>query len=109
MKIVCAWCKKTMRDDPASDAAVSHGICVDCMRQVVGGNDKDMKEFLGTVGVPVIVLDSHFNVVDLNGRAEKTLGQEVAVAKGTSVGLAISCHSASEPGGCGPANWRTTP
>jgi len=29
MKVVCAWCKKVIHDDPGSDE-ISHGICDEC-------------------------------------------------------------------------------
>lgn len=36
MKVVCAWCKKTIRDDEnvKPDDPVSHGICVECKRKI---------------------------------------------------------------------------
>ena len=34
MKKVCAWCEKTMVDDPRPDAEVTHGICRRCAKQI---------------------------------------------------------------------------
>jgi len=30
MKVVCAWCNKTLKDDKLNDKEVSHGICKSC-------------------------------------------------------------------------------
>lgn len=43
---VCAWCGKIMgeksvwRDDPDAPDEVSHGICKDCERKIMGEDDK---------------------------------------------------------------------
>ena len=36
MKLVCAWCKKVIRDGP--DEPVSHGVCPECARRVTRQN-----------------------------------------------------------------------
>ena len=33
MKVVCAWCKKVLRE--SSEEIVSHGICAECEKHVV--------------------------------------------------------------------------
>ncbi len=68
---------------------------------VRGATSKSISEFLGTVGIPVMVLDGAFKVVDMNGMAESALHTTTAEAQGSSVGVAISCHNAGLPGGCG--------
>ncbi len=34
MKVVCAWCRKVMKDGP--DNPVSHGICEACLKKQKG-------------------------------------------------------------------------
>jgi len=101
MKTVCAWCKMTLVEEPADDTCVSHGICRTCMDRILGASAKEISEFLRTLDVPVMVLNRNNQVVDLNGLAEKALGMSVAEAKGALAGVAISCHNAGLPGGCG--------
>ncbi len=101
MKIVCAWCKKTLQEELADDPRVSHGICRDCASRVLGASAKEISEFLRMLQIPVLVLDSENQVVDLNGAAEKILGAPLSELKGVTPGLAISCYNAGLPGGCG--------
>jgi hypothetical protein len=37
MKLICAWCKKVIRDGPENPP--SHGICPECARRVTTRND----------------------------------------------------------------------
>jgi hypothetical protein len=101
MKIVCAWCRKTLQDELADDPRVSHGICQDCKDRILGASAKEISEFLRMLEIPVIVLDREDQVIDLNGPAEKILGASLAEVKGATPGLAISCQNAGLPGGCG--------
>ena len=107
MKVVCAWCQKTIQEGPEAEAEVSHGICEECARRVRGAGAKSMAEFIRTVGIPVMVLDGDFKVVDMNDLAENALGTTRADSQGSSVGTTISCQSAGLPGGCG--NSETCP
>ena len=34
MKIVCAWCHKTISEGDEQDSPVSHGICQECAKKV---------------------------------------------------------------------------
>lgn len=34
MKVICAWCKKVIREGELIDGQVSHGICADCLRLI---------------------------------------------------------------------------
>ena len=44
MKIVCAWCKKTLKEsDNKNDDLVSHGICKQCKTEVLNDFKKSTK------------------------------------------------------------------
>ncbi len=101
MKVVCAWCQKTLQEPPDGEPGVSHGICEDCLHRVMGTRPRELGELLRTLEVPVMVLDSRSRVVDMNESAEKALGTSRAAAVGALTGPAISCYNAGLPGGCG--------
>jgi len=101
MKVICAWCQKTLQEPQPGELEVSHGICRDCMQRAMGARRKELGELLRTLEVPVMVLDAENRVVDMNESAEKALGTSRAAAAGALTGPAISCYNAGLPGGCG--------
>ncbi len=101
MKVVCAWCHKTLQEPLPGDLRVSHGICQDCIHRVLGARAKELGEFLRTLEIPVLVLDRENKVVELNESAGRILGTSLPEVKGALVGPAISCYNAGLPGGCG--------
>jgi hypothetical protein len=34
MKVICAWCKKVMREDGSTNELISHTICPVCSKKV---------------------------------------------------------------------------
>jgi len=41
MKIICAWCKKSLGEkEPIDDKRISHGICDDCKKDIRQENEK---------------------------------------------------------------------
>jgi hypothetical protein len=34
MKVICAWCKRVMREDGLTNELISHGICPVCSKKV---------------------------------------------------------------------------
>ena len=42
MKVICAWCKKVIRDSP--EEIVSHGICETCEERVANGIEPHQPE-----------------------------------------------------------------
>jgi hypothetical protein len=49
MKVICAWCKVILQDDPKDNQPVSHGICKACkekmleeLRNEKGGNTNEV-------------------------------------------------------------------
>ncbi|MEI8233812.1 MAG: hypothetical protein WCH57_03905 [Verrucomicrobiota bacterium] len=38
MKLICAWCKKVIRDGP--EEPISHGICPECARRVTSARSE---------------------------------------------------------------------
>ena len=40
MKVICAWCKKTIKEDPEdSEGLISHSICSECAKALKAGFD----------------------------------------------------------------------
>ena len=35
MKLICAWCKKVMKEDQSNDGIISHGICNECLKKLI--------------------------------------------------------------------------
>lgn len=101
MKTVCAWCKTVMIEDNSPDAAVSHGICPDCMRGMLGDSKLILTEFLNSIEVPILVTDGQRSVQQANHAAERMLGKTVCNMKDSRIGVVIECIHAGIMGECG--------
>ena len=101
MKVVCAWCKKLLVDDPTGDTRISHGICEDCLRKMQGETAVSLTDFLNDLEFPVLVADRDWVVIEANRAAGKILGKSGAGLKQTRGGVAIECYYAGLPEGCG--------
>jgi nitrogen-specific signal transduction histidine kinase len=101
MKVVCAWCQKILQDDSSAEAEVSHGICVECRKKVMGEATTSLSDFLNDLDFPVLATDGDRLVLAANRAAEATLGKSAARMTGGRVGMAIECYYAGMPGGCG--------
>ncbi|MFA5056818.1 MAG: hypothetical protein WC485_01780 [Opitutaceae bacterium] len=100
MKVVCAWCQKLLVEDAAKDAKISHGICEDCQRRMLGGSVR-FGDFLDRLDFPVLVTDRNLQVVEANRAAATIAGSSRTRLKAGSTGMAIECYNAGLPGGCG--------
>jgi hypothetical protein len=101
MKVVCAWCQKVLAGDPAEEAEVSHGICVDCRKKVTGEATTSLSDFLNDLDFPVLATDGDRVVLAANRAAQKALGKSATQMTNTRVGVAIECYYSGMPGGCG--------
>ena len=101
MKVVCAWCKKLLVDDPTGDTRISHGICEDCLRRMQGETAVSLTDFLNDLEFPVLVTDRDWVVIEANRAAGKILGKSVTGMKQARGGVVIECYYAGLPEGCG--------
>jgi DNA-directed RNA polymerase subunit RPC12/RpoP len=42
MKVVCAWCSKTIKEEDGKP--ISHGICTDCKEKILKEEIKNLKK-----------------------------------------------------------------
>jgi hypothetical protein len=102
MKIVCAWCNKVLTEYESYRHTVSHGICPECLRGLVGvGAEISLKDFIDRLGFPVMLVDRSASVQRVNGMAAQAFGRPGSQLEDVAVGLAIECQNAFAPGGCG--------
>lgn len=102
MRVVCAYCRKIVRDDPGSRVdQVSHGMCAACedhFGKIWEG--MSISEYLDTLSEPVLVVDGENRVVAANHKLSAALGND-AVAAGAGTGQAFACCRSRLPEGCG--------
>jgi hypothetical protein len=101
MKTVCAWCSKILFEDEAGDALLSHGICAECLQELLGPTKLHLTEFLNSIELPILVTDETRAIRQINYAAERALGRVGTEAGGASVGVAIECLHAGVMGECG--------
>ncbi len=101
MKAVCSWCKRALIEDETPNAAVSHGICTDCLNGLSGNSKFSLAEFLDSIELPVLVTDGGRAIHEVNEAAERILGKSASRLRGSRVGVAIECIHAGIMGECG--------
>ena len=60
MKYVCSWCKSDLGEinTGRGNAAITHGICNKCVDALLSRNSKPLHEFLDSLNIPVIMIES---------------------------------------------------
>lgn len=104
VKIVCAWCNKTIKEKHlkhSTNNAVSHGICPACARKMLSKLSMPMTIFLDKFPAPVFMVDGEGNVLSANSKAYAMLDKKPADVDGKPGGEAVNCLYANHPGGCG--------
>jgi hypothetical protein len=105
MRVVCAWCKKDLGTKTASatddTALISHGICPDCARNVLGPTGKSLDAFLDTLPGPVLAVDGDARVISANTEGYLLLKKKPAEVRKQLGGDVFECRWAKTPGGCG--------
>jgi hypothetical protein len=102
MKIICAWCNKVLTEYESHKGAISHGICPECLRGVLGdGIEISLMDFVDRLGFPVVLSDRSAAVRRVNGMAARVLNQPAAKLENIAAGMVIECQNAFAPGGCG--------
>lgn len=105
MRIECAWCQKVLSEDkPQLDSdniPISHGICPDCIKQVLSFKTEPMRDYLDRFAGPVLLVDSENRVITANKEGFSMLKKEPQDVEGELRGDALECKYASLPEGCG--------
>ncbi len=100
MKIVCAWCGSVLKDNEEV-RPISHGICAGCSRNLLFQGGVRLREYLNTLGAPVLAVDSDVVVKVANDLALAALGKDAAAVAERHGGVVFECEFARLPGGCG--------
>lgn len=102
MERICAWCGTSLgaQTGPREDAyPISHGICERCVRDVEAELPRPLLEYLESLDVPVLLVDSDQTIGASNAMARSMEnGQEWV---GRRIGPVFECAHAIEPDSCG--------
>ncbi len=105
MKAICAWCGSEIvprgTEEPA-DGPVSHGICASCRDNLDCQEGVALQSYLDSIPLPILVLDSKFQIAALNRKACEITGSNPKEAQRLP-GDVVECEQARLPGGCGRA------
>ena len=103
MKRVCAWCKKELEVDSSAnpEQVITHGICKDCRENVLFQMGVELKVYLDSLDVPVVVVNGEGIVETANDRAQTLLRKRLPEIKGYRGGEVFECAYARMPEGCG--------
>jgi PAS domain-containing protein len=103
MRLVCAYCRKLVRDDPGSPATdVSHGMCAECEEHFGRLWDgMSVSEYLDTLPKPILILDGAGRIVAANGKVAALSGCGKEELAGAPPGRAFACVRSRLPEGCG--------
>lgn len=104
MKILCAWCDKTIDEknsDSPSDDIISHGICPECAKKLLAPIAVPMTVFLDRFPAPVFLVNDNASVISANHKAYALLDKKPEDVDGKLGGDAFNCVYAKMPGGCG--------
>ncbi|PLY03466.1 MAG: hypothetical protein C0623_01400 [Desulfuromonas sp.] len=105
IKRVCTYCKSELGTvaDAVDEVRISHGICLECLRENHQHHLKSLDEFLETVTTPLVLVDDQRRVVYANSPACNIVGKELDQVTGLLGGEFIDCVYAADPEGCGAA------
>jgi PAS domain-containing protein len=103
MRVVCSYCRKTIRADPkARITDVSHGMCEACAKhfdRIWAGISFD--EYLDDLTVPVLVCDEELRLLAMNQKLADMIGVDRKQVVGRTAGEAFACVRSRLPEGCG--------
>ncbi|MDP6634862.1 MAG: hypothetical protein QGG42_08200 [Phycisphaerae bacterium] len=107
MRRVCAWCRADLGPVESNihpEDTVTHGICPSCAARLSSlsvNRPEPLHQFLDSLGVPVLLVESEPRVLTGNKLARQMLGKELDEIEGRRGGEVIRCTHADTPGGCG--------
>jgi hypothetical protein len=100
MKVICAWCSSTLREDSDSHAQISHGICDECGYTLLNQRGIGIRQLLKDANVPVIIVNRDREVQDDFQDAPQKLGRVIGCAN------AKCCGGCGGSASCGPCSLR---
>lgn len=100
MNVVCAWCGRMM-EETGSAQPISHGICESCAGEVTSRTGMSLKQYLDSLDLPVLAVDSDGAVKVASEKALALLGKTESAVAGRLGGEVFECAYARLPGGCG--------
>lgn len=100
MRRVCAWCE-TVMEEGSDGADITHGICDRCMDEFVFSKSEGLEEYLDSLNVPILLVDSNIRVLDANRAALAGMKKKASDIEGLLGGQVTECAFADLPGGCG--------
>lgn len=104
MKTVCAWCKKEMKagsPELSPEGLVSHGICTDCIYEMLDIKRMPLMDYLDSLGAPILVVNADGCIDSANKLAREILQKTPAEIDGRKGGDVFECAYAKLPEGCG--------
>jgi hypothetical protein len=104
MKRVCAWCRKEMGrvDSHAGcENVITHGICENCSTNLLFQMGVELRVFLDSLKLPVVVVNRRGTVVTANHQATTLLRKGLPEIEGYKGGEVFECAYARLPEGCG--------
>jgi PAS domain-containing protein len=103
VKLVCAYCRKVIRDERGARATdVSHGMCPECeghFGKLWAGIS--LSEYLDDLPEPTLVLDGEGRVLAANQKLADRTGRDARELAGGLPGQAFACVRSRLPEGCG--------
>lgn len=102
MKIVCAWCQKTIESTSShlENKLISHGLCDDC-RIKMEYNFTSLEDFINKLNEPIMIVDKEGLVQGANQSVAKMLQISRETFKNQKGGDVMECIYADLPEGCG--------
>jgi len=104
MRRVCAWCR-TELDAVDSQAGcenvITHGICENCSTNLLFQMGVELRVFLDSLRLPVVVVNRVGTIVTANRQATTLLRKGLPEIEGYKGGEVFECAYARLPEGCG--------
>ena len=100
MKRVCAWCRAD-QGNVGAGREVTHTICASCLDNLLCQASVDLRFYLDTLNIPVMVVNADGVVTMTNRDACELLGKVAAAIEGERGGIVFECAYSRLPGGCG--------
>jgi hypothetical protein len=87
--------------EETEEGLISHGICKKCYAALVGSKKSSLIDFLESLNVPVLVVNSDVSVDYANKHARNILQKELPKIEGFKGGDVFECAYAKLHEGCG--------
>jgi len=103
MKKICSWCNKLLKAAGSEDQLnpITHGICPDCVRDVLSFKALLMANYLDRFSGPVYMLNDECEIITANQEGAIMLGKDIDDLSGNLIGEAFECEHAISGEGCG--------